>query len=201
MKRRVLSLKPTQFAVGMQEVERRREKFRDLSEKRLDEYLRRHPLPVVVGPNRVDYAVDGHHHLRACWEAGNRDVFVDLIADRSHLSEPVFWDVMRESRWTHLYDQFGGGPHEPAQLPNDVRGMADDPYRSLAWAVRRAGGYEKTSLVFAEFAWADYFRKTIAIAPGGGSFKKAVADALRLCRSPKGRRFGAALRHLSAKMK
>ena len=65
--------------------------------------------------------------------------------------------------------------------------MADDPYRSLAWAVRRAGGYEKTSLLYAEFKWADYFRKNIHIARGDAAFKKAVKDALMLCRSEKSR--------------
>ena len=36
--------------------------------------------------------------------------------------------------------------------------MTDDPYRSLAWLVRRNGGYCKTSSEFAEFKWADWLR-------------------------------------------
>ena len=187
MKRRILALRPTQFAVGMREVDRRIQKFRALSGKKLDAYLRRHPVPVVVGPDRIDYLVDGHHHVRSCWEAGYRDIFIDVKADNSHMDELDFWDVMRKSSWTHLYDEFGGGPHEPQRLPEDIRGVADDPYRSLAWAVRRAGGYEKTSLVYAEFKWADFFRKNIHIAHGDVAFKRAVKDALRLCRSDKGR--------------
>ena len=188
MKRRVLALKPTQFAVGMREVARRVKKFRKMSGKQLAEHLRRRAVPMVVGPGRLDYIVDGHHHVRACWEAGHRDIFVDQKADHSRLSEAEFWDVMRKSGWTHPYDQFGGGPHSPERLPENIRGVADDPYRSLAWAVRREGGYEKTSLDYAEFKWADYFRENISMTPGEDSFKRAVKEALRLCRSGKGRR-------------
>jgi hypothetical protein len=187
MKRRILELRPTQFAVGMKEVDRRIGKFQALSEKKLDAYLRRHPVPVVVGPGRIDYLVDGHHHARSCWEAGHRDIFVDIQADKSEMLEQPFWAFMRRSHWAHLYDEFGGGPHEPQRLPEDIRGLADDPYRSLAWAVRREGGYDKSSLDFAEFKWADFFRKKIPIAQGADGFKKAVKAALRLCRSDKGR--------------
>ena len=187
MKRRVLALRPTQFAIGMRVVDRRIDRFRTLSRKRLDDYLRRHPVPVVVGPGQDDYIVDGHHHVRACWEAGHRDIFIDIKADNAHMGETDFWDLMRKSRWTHLYDEFGCGPHEPQRLPENVRGMADDPYRSLSWAVRRAGGYEKKAMAYAEFKGADFFRQTILIAHGNAAFKKAVKDALRVCRSGKGR--------------
>jgi hypothetical protein len=172
----------------MREVARRIKKFRKMSAKKLAAHLRRRAVPMVVGPGQLEYIVDGHHHVRACWEAGFRDIFVDQKADHSSLSEPEFWEIMRKSAWTHPYDQFGGGPHNPERLPENIRGVADDPYRSLAWAVRREGGYEKTSLDYAEFKWADYFRENIPIIHGDASYKRAVKDALRLCRSGKGRR-------------
>jgi hypothetical protein len=40
------------------------------------------------------------------------------------------------------YCQFGEGPRKPLYLPRDIRGLADDPYRSLAWFVRKAGGFD-----------------------------------------------------------
>jgi hypothetical protein len=188
MKRPILALKPTQFAVGMREVARRLKKFGKLRGKKLDRHLRRHAVPTVVGPGGLEYIVDGHHFVRSCWEAGHSDIYVEQKADHSRMSEPEFWELMRKSDWTHPYDQFGGGPHDPEKLPENIRGMADDPYRSLAWAVRRAGGYEKTALDFAEFKWADFFRAKITLRHGDASFNRAVKSALRLCRSGKGRR-------------
>lgn len=194
MKRRVLALRPTQFAIGMREVDRKTAKFRALGRKKLKAYLRRHPLPVVVGPGGVEHVVDGHHHLRACWEAGHRRVFIDVKADYSRLSSADFWVAMRKSSWTHLYDEFGGGPHRPQRLPEDIRGAADDAYRSLAWAVRRAGGFKKSAMLYAEFKWADFFRENLLIGHGVEAFDRAVKEGLRLCRSRESRRLPGAER-------
>jgi hypothetical protein len=188
MKRHVLELEPTQFAVGLREVDRRIARLESLSPKRLRSYLRARAVPVVVGPERRVYLVDRHHHVRAYWEAGIAEISVDVKADLSHLRVPEFWDIMRKTRWTHLYDEFGGGPHEPEALPEDVRGMADDPFRSLAWAVRRRGGYLKTGEAFVEFQWAEFFRKRLVIAHGDAGFAKALRKALEECRSSGARR-------------
>jgi hypothetical protein len=91
---------------------------------------------------------------------------------------------MRKARWTHLRDQFGNGPHPPHLLPEDVRGMADDPYRSLAWALRHEGAYEKSEEAFAEFQWADFLRAELKIEPGDEGFEKALATAQALAKSP-----------------
>jgi len=77
-------------------------------------------------------------------------------------------------------DQFGSGPHDPNHLPEDVRGLADDPYRSLASAVRKRGGYEKTSVPFAEFRWAAFFRERLKTYPTRAGFEKAVDEALTI---------------------
>lgn len=60
--------------------------------------------------------------------------------------------------WTYLHDQFGLGPHDPVALPADIRCLADDPYRSLVWAVIQEGGIEKEKIPFFEFKWAAFFR-------------------------------------------
>jgi hypothetical protein len=67
----------------------------------------------------------------------------------------------------------------------DIRGLADDPYRSLAWALRHAGAYEKSDLAFSEFKWADFLRKELAIEHGDEGFAKALTAARDLARSPK----------------
>ena len=181
MKREVIELRPTQFAVGMREVEYKVAHIRESSEKKRDEYLEEHPVPVVLGPDKSIYMIDHHHLVRACWEAGVKKVVTKLQADLSHLKSGEFWKVMIQSHWAYLHDHFGNGPHSPDQLPADVRCMADDPYRSLAWEVKAAGGYEKSHEVFSEFRWAEFLRKKIQLEPGEHGFKKGIERALKLC--------------------
>ena len=58
-------------------------------------------------------------------------------ADFTHLSFPNLWKTMHDSHWIFTHDQFGNGPHDPIHLPEDIRGLSDDPYRSLAWHIRK----------------------------------------------------------------
>jgi hypothetical protein len=183
VKRSVIELKPTQFSLGMKEVEKKAHKLKHMSSKELDEYLEAHPVPVVVSPTQELYLVDHHHLARASWEAGVRKLVTKVQADLSHLNKDEFWKILVDSHWAYLYDQFGNGPHAPDKLPDDVRCLADDPYRSLAWAVREEGGYEKTHHPFAEFKWAAFFREKISFGHGEHEFRDALKRALDLCRS------------------
>ena len=101
-----------------------------------------------------------------------------LIDSHAHLDDARFnddreaeprRDQVAQPLAFHLLDQFGLGPHEPRLLPEDIRGLADDPYRSLAWALRHAGAYEKTDLAFSEFKWADFLRTAQPACSGGSS--------------------------------
>jgi hypothetical protein len=185
MKRPILDLKPTQFALGLREVARKVAKIKALSHDQRHEYLHARPVPVVVSAKKHWHIIDHHHHARACWEAGIEELPVEVKADLSHLPAAEFWKAMHDARWVHLLDQFGLGPHEPRLLPEDVRGMADDPYRSLAWALRHAGAFEKSDAAFSEFHWADFLRKELAVEPGDEAFARALAEARVLARSPK----------------
>jgi hypothetical protein len=109
---------------------------------------------------------------------------VEVAADLSKHSLPDLWRVMDEKHWLHLYDQFGKGPHDPVDLPESVRGLADDPYRSVAWAVRQAGGYNKTEAVFSEFTWAEFFRKNLKVHPIFDDWDRAVKQAMELAAGP-----------------
>jgi hypothetical protein len=185
MKQPLLSLKPTQFALGLREVARKVAELKDMGHDERHEFLHARPVPVVLSAGKRWHIVDHHHHARACWELGVEELPVEVKADLSHLSETEFWKAMHESRWVHLHDQFGLGPHAPALLPEDIRGLADDPFRSLAWALRHAGAYEKTDAAFSEFKWADFLRKELAIEHGDEGFARALAEARALARSPK----------------
>lgn len=65
---------------------------------------------------------------------------------------------MRARRWVWLLDGAGRGPLAPARLPRALTAMDDDPYRSLAWAIRERGAVEKVVIPFAEFRWATWLR-------------------------------------------
>lgn len=185
---RPLDLRPTQMAVGMRHVAGKVAKLLGMSKEKADDWLKERPVPVVLGPAGAAYMIDRHHLVRAAWEAGVSRVHVEVKADWSDLSEEKFWARMKKEKWVYPYDQFGKGPHDVADLPEDVRGLADDPYRSVAGAVREEGGYRKTDKPFAEFLWAQYFRKRLSLRPVGRDFKKALAQALTLARDEAARR-------------
>lgn len=185
MKQPLLQLKPTQFALGLREVARKVAHLKELGHDERHAFIHERPVPVVLSAKKRWHIVDHHHHARACWELGVEELPVEVKADLSHLSETEFWKAMHESRWVHLHDQFGLGPHAPALLPEDIRGLADDPYRSLAWALRHAGAYEKTDAAFSEFQWADFLRKEIVLEHGDEGFARALTKARELARSPK----------------
>jgi hypothetical protein len=46
-------------------------------------------------------------------------------------------------------------------LPKTVAGLIDDPFRSLAGELRRAGGFAKDTTPFSEFLWTDFLRRRV----------------------------------------
>ena len=184
MKVKVLELRPTQMVIGMKEVDYRISKLRDFKKGDLDDYIKSHKVPAVLGPRGRTYLVDHHHLTRAAWEIGLEEMPVEIIADLSKLSYPEWWKELDKRRWFYPYDQFGHGPVDPIHLPESVRSFADDPYRSLAWAVREKGGYLKTDRPFAEFRWANFFRTQLDVHPVHDKFDDSVKKALELARSP-----------------
>ena len=181
----ILSLRTTQMAAGMKEVEHKTEKLQALKKdpRELKHYLKSNPVPVVVGPKGRLYIIDHHHLVRAAWEADVPEVYIEVKADLSGLSKSGFWRRMKREAWVYPYDE-QGRPRDVADLPKDVRGLADDPYRSVAWAVRERGGFEKTGKPFAEFRWADFFRARLQADPRHHDFEEAVDEAMALARSP-----------------
>ncbi len=184
-KAQILKLRPTQMSVGLREVDKKIAKLKSRDGKK---YLKSMPVPIVLGPRGHVYMIDHHHLARAAWEAGYKRVHTTLVADLSKLSDAQFWKTMKEKKWVYPYDQLGGGPHNPIDLPENVRGMADDPYRSVAGEVRERGGYRKSEAPFSEFLWAQFFRSHLTVHPVYHGFEQAMAQAMRLARSRAARR-------------
>ncbi len=60
--------------------------------------------------------------------------------------------------------------------------MADDPFRSLAGALRRKGGYAKDTTPFSEFLWADFLRRQIDRKEVEKNFEAALKTAVALAK-------------------
>lgn len=179
----ILKLRPTQFVLGLKEVEDKVKRISSYKEKELKEYLEKRKTPIVLGPDKVPYMIDRHHVVRACWETGVEEVEIELKADFSDQPKETFWEVMIKLKWCYLKDQFGNGPHNPTLLPTDIKGMSDDRYRSLAWMVREAGGFSKTSTPFQEFYWGEFFRGKVSLTNEKESFQKALEEALKISKT------------------
>ena len=183
-RQKVLDLRPTQFAVGMLEVDEKIKLVRGYDKKQTRDYIDENPVPVVTGPSGDLYIVDHHHFLAVCYHVGIKKVRVTIVKDLSkrRMSYSAFWKWMFKSRNAYPYCQFGEGPRKALYLPKDIRGLADDPYRSLAWFVRKAGAFENSQRNFAEFKWANFFRSKRLLDRSGlagmpGALVKAVAIA------------------------
>ena len=150
-------LVPTQLTAGLREVDRKRLRWRKKYCCRAAEYLDRHAFPVILGPEARHYLIDRHHLTRALSEEGIRVVSVSTVADLSELSPTEFWAALEKRSWAHPYDD-RGVRRSYDEMPRSIDGLIDDPYRSLAGALKRAGGYAKDKAPFSEFRWADYLR-------------------------------------------
>lgn len=178
----IRELKPTQMTVGMREVEEKRQRWREAHGKRKSKFLGQHMIPVLKGPKSAFYVIDHHHLARALHEEGQRDVLVNVVFDLSALSRDEFWTVCDHKGWAHPYDQHGKR-RSFADIPKSIDALADDPYRSLAGELRRAGGYAKDTTPFSEFLWASFLRPRVKRRVIDQDFAKAIELALAFARS------------------
>lgn len=185
----VSDLRPTQMTVGMAEVAVKRSQWAQLKSKERGKLLLSHWFPAVKGPRDRFYIVDHHHLGQALVQEDVKSVWLMQLADFSTLEQDMFWRVMEFHHWAHPYDE-KGERREFSAIPKQLTQLKDDPYRSLAGEVRRAGGYAKDAEPYTEFLWADYFRplfrKTDLRSNGGqGLPETLVTEAVALARNPK----------------
>ena len=93
-----------------------------------------------------------------------------------------FWIVLDHHSWVHPYDHQGRRV-DFARIPKRVDGLKDDPFRSLAGELRRAGGFAKDVTPFSEFLWADALRRRVKRKMVEGDFGRALEMALKFAKS------------------
>jgi len=178
----ILELRPTQMTVGLREVKEKRKRFREQKTKKQREMIGHHMIPVVRGPDKRFYVVDHHHLARALLDEGITDILVTVIGDLTMVDRDAFWGVMDNKRWVYPYDN--KGERRPFKdLPKSISDLKDDPFRSLAGELRRAGGFAKDTTPFSEFLWADFLRPRVTRKQIEDRFGAALEKALKLARS------------------
>ncbi len=180
----ISELRPTQITVGMHEVRAKRESWQARKDK--SEFLGRHMIPVILGPKERHYIIDQHHLARALHDEGQKHVLVSVVTDLRMLGRDAFWIFLDNRGWCHPYDQRGVRCGF-GDIPKAVADMVDDPFRSLAGELRRAGGFSKDTTPFSEFLWADFLRRRIKRAAVKRDFDKALGEAMTLAKSPDAR--------------
>jgi hypothetical protein len=178
----IADLRPTQITVGMREVAAKRKRWRETGVSKGDKFLGRHVIPVILGPKRRHYVIDHHHLARALHDEGVENVAVTIVANLEKLELDAFWTVMDDRSWMHPFDA-KGRRRTYADIPKAVARMVDDPFRSLAGELRRAGGFAKDTTPFSEFVWADFLRRRLKRKTVEGDFERAVEKSLELARS------------------
>ncbi len=178
---RIHDLRPTQLTVGMIEMQDKKTHLAAMASADQQAFMQAHPIPAVVGPGGQLYITDHHHLGRAALEAGLTTGYFMVEADLSKNNLDDFWKAMDQNLWVHPLDEHGVR-HYYASIPDHLEKLVDDPYRSLAGYVRNAG-YDKTPTAFAEFVWADFFRRSVPVEDLLTDFQAAVRAALPLAKS------------------
>lgn len=178
----ITDLRPTQITVGMREVKAKRKAWRESRSKKGEKFLGKHMIPVILGPKGRHYVIDHHHLARALHDEGVKDVAVTVVGNLSSLETELFWFVMDNRNWMHPFDD-KGRRRDYQDIPKSVTEMVDDPFRSLAGELRRAGGFAKDTTPFSEFIWADFLRRRMKRSLVDKDFNRALDYALELAKN------------------
>jgi hypothetical protein len=178
----VAELRPTQVTVGMREVDFKRSRWREKYSHEAAHYLNTHRFPIILGPGARHYLIDRHHLALALHDEGIWELPVSIVVNMSGLSFDEFWTTLEDRNWTHPFDGEGRRCFYD-DMPTSVDDLIDDPFRSLAGALKRAGGYTKDKAPFSEFRWADYLRRRISHELVEHHFGHALALAMNFAQS------------------
>ncbi len=186
---KISQLKPTQITVGRLQVKHKRARLRQLEKRpcELVDFILEHPIRVVLGPNKKAYVIDRHHLALALLEERFETAPMDVEEDFSQLSKTAFWNKMQALNFVHPYDA-NGKRRSLTHIPKKLEALEDNPYRSLAGFVREAGGFSKVTTPYAEFLWADFYRKHIKEKWLKKHFDRALEQAVLLAQTKDARK-------------
>lgn len=176
-------LRPTQVTIGFKEAETRAAKLKKLVESDGEKLLRKYVVPVVKGPKDRFYVIDHHHLCRALTLAGAKNVLVTVVLNLQRLEKDAFWVFLDNKGLVHPFDE-DGKRCGYGDIPKSIKNMTDDPFRSLAGALRRKGGYAKDTTPFSEFLWADFLRRRFNSDEVESDFAGTLEAALKLAKKP-----------------
>lgn len=182
----ISNIHPTQIPIGEIEVRQKEKEVRSVLKdpEKFERFQKANRAPAVMGADGRVYIIDHHHLTLGFHFAGVEDTLVEIYENFSYLSsQSAFWDEMDRRKWVYRYDELGQGPVPFSRIPDRIVDLKNDPYRSLASATRRIGGYNKVEIPFVEFTWANFFRTRIKIGPTQNDFDRAVGQAYDLARS------------------
>jgi hypothetical protein len=192
----IAKLRPTQVTIGMREVQVKRARWRNIAPDDAARLSSTKSIPIILGPGGERYMVDRHHLARALVEERVSYWSAAVITDFSKLSHGEFWASLERQAWTHPFDDTGRRV-EFGNLPKSILELTDDPYRSLAGALKRMGVYKKDKVPFSEFRWANFLRSRIERGIVDRDFDLALRLAVGLIRAsePMSLPVGAGARH------
>jgi hypothetical protein len=156
----VASLHPTQMCVGLAEVRSRQADFRAESSRERRSYLGSKPVPLARNSAGAVWMIDRHHRLRALLELEPEAVaFGYVVLEVASDARAVVLEELQRRGWLYLHDGRGLGPLPPSDLPSNLLGLQDDPYRSLVWKLKKEGVITAAPLIpFHEFRWGAWLR-------------------------------------------
>jgi hypothetical protein len=172
---------PTQITVGMREVSFKRNRWREKDREAAAISILM-PFLSFLAPKPVFFIVDRHHLLRALHDEGLTEAPISVVEDWSNLPHDVFWSALQSRNWCRPFDD-KGERRDYRDIPKSLGDLIDDPFRSLAGALKRGGGYTKDKSLFSEFRWADFLRDRIERETIENDFDCALALAMSLARS------------------
>jgi hypothetical protein len=126
--------------------------------------------------------IDRHHLTLALYDEGILELPVSIVANLRGYGFDEFWKTLEDHQWTHPFDD-QGRRRSYDDMPTSVDDLIDDPFRSLAGALKTAGVYAKDKSPFSEFRWADFMRSRIPRELVEQHFGRALALAMSLAES------------------
>ncbi len=174
----------TQAAIGGIEVDIRAAKIKKMSTSELDTY-QVEKAGRIIRYNNKNYLVDGHHMLNAMHRAGHKTFLVQVVENWSGISQTEFETRLLDRGYCLVLSEGAARyPELRGIISQKAIALPDDPYRSLAWGVKKVGGFAKSEQDYAEFKWARYLETKISVSLIHQDFKQAIRESLSFVHLP-----------------